>query len=415
LQGLPDGVWLCGSCRLSRKERTLTRLNEKTLVDLIDQVYEVAFEPNLWPRCLETVRTTFDAGQAKFAYYDLASRDGSIEVAAGADPHYTELFRLRYARLNPWARNAQDKIRTGQVLHGEMLLPYEAVVRTEFYNDFLRPQDLHYWASSVLFQSEKVFGVLLVSRSRRAGRFTDEELAFQRELTPHLQRGAALYRKFREIELTRSCLLESVESLETGVILLDSQGRMTAYNRAAAEVLEGRDGLILGRDGGLTALDRSSCAMLEKLIGQALQMSCGNGRKLSGTLAVQRVSRRRPYSVSVAPISSPHGERVLDLPYACVSVVDPEKQLDSAKKKLSTIFALTGAEATLAVHLSRGKSLAAAATEMGVSMNTIRTHLKRIFSKTDTNRQGELVALLNTFRADPVHPSDGYSGIQFPN
>jgi DNA-binding CsgD family transcriptional regulator len=385
------------------------------LVDLIDQVYEVAFEPSLWPRCLETLRTTFDASQAKFAYYDLANREGSVEVSAGADPHFTELFRLRYARLNPWTRHARIEIRAGQVLHGDMLLADEELVRTEFYNDFLRPQDLHYWAGPTLFRNDQVLGTLLLSRSRKAGRFTDEEQAFMRELTPHLQRGAALYRKFREIELTRSCLLESVESFETGVILLDSQAHIAGHNRTAAEVLEDRDGLILERDGSLGAIQPSTGAALARLIGHALQISLGTGRELAGALTIPRTSGRRPYSIQVVPVRSPREARIADLPYACVFVVDPEKELDLAKRKLSTIFGLTGAEATLAVHLSRGKSLAAAAAEMGVSMNTIRTHLKRIFSKTDTNRQGELVALLNTFGIDPTHPNAKNSGIRFPN
>jgi DNA-binding CsgD family transcriptional regulator len=51
---------------------------------------------------------------------------------------------------------------------------------------------------------------------------------------------------------------------------------------------------------------------------------------------------------------------------------------------------------------------------MGVSMNTIRTHLKRIFSKTDTNRQGELVALLNTFGMEPGFGPSTDFGIRIP-
>jgi len=374
----------------------------------------VALEPSLWPRCLEAWRTTFDASQAKFVYYDLATREGSIEVSAGADPHYTELFRLRYARLNPWTRHIGHEMRAGQVLHGEMLLSDEELMRTEFYNDFQRPQDLHYWAGPNLFRNEQVMGALVVSRSRRAGRFTDEELAFQRELMPHVQRGVTLYRKFREIELAKSCLLESAESAETGVILLDSRARMAAHNRAVAVVLEDRDGLIVDRGGALGATSPSTDAALKKLVGHALEISIGKGRKLAGTLSIPRTSGRRPYSVHVAPVRSPLEERFADLPYACVFVIDSEKTLDAAKNKLSAIFGLTGAEATLAVHLSRGKSLAAAATEMGVSMNTIRTHLKRVFSKTDTNRQGELVALLNTFGKDPTPYPSTNSSIRFP-
>lgn len=374
----------------------------------------MALEPSCWPRCLETWRKTFAASQAKFVYYDLAGRSGSIEVSAGADPRFNELFRLRYARLSPYVRHRSPELHAGQVVHGEMLLPDEELVRTEFYRDYLQPQDVHYWAGPILFRNDQVLGMLLVSRSRRIGRFTAEELAFQRELLPHLQRGAALYRKFREIELTRNCLLDSIESNDTGVILLDCRGRLAALNRAADELLEAHDGLMLHRNGKLGTCSESCSAALEKVIGHALEISLGLGRTTPGLLSVPRPSGKRPYSVQVAPVKPRADERPGDLPYVSVFVVDPDKAIDAAREKLTAVFGLTSAEATLAVQLSRGQSLATAATEMGVSMNTIRTHLKRIFSKTDTNRQAELVALLNTAGWDPALDPKLQLGIGFP-
>jgi DNA-binding CsgD family transcriptional regulator len=44
--------------------------------------------------------------------------------------------------------------------------------------------------------------------------------------------------------------------------------------------------------------------------------------------------------------------------------------------------------------LAEGKSFAEACVEMAITDNTGRTHLKRIFSKTDTNRQSALVKLI---------------------
>jgi DNA-binding CsgD family transcriptional regulator len=44
----------------------------------------------------------------------------------------------------------------------------------------------------------------------------------------------------------------------------------------------------------------------------------------------------------------------------------------------------------------QGRSLDEASEELHVSISTVRTHLKRIFSKTGTSRQGELVKLLLT-------------------
>src|SRR5262245_31866110 len=57
-------------------------------------------------------------------------------------------------------------------------------------------------------------------------------------------------------------------------------------------------------------------------------------------------------------------------------------------------FGLTPAEARLALQLVAGETLRSAAAKLGISYETVRTHLKTIFNKTGTCRQAELVVVL---------------------
>ena len=61
---------------------------------------------------------------------------------------------------------------------------------------------------------------------------------------------------------------------------------------------------------------------------------------------------------------------------------------------LATLFGLTPAEARLAISLAEGHSLELIAHEQEISTATARNQLKSVFLKTDTHKQGELVALL---------------------
>lgn len=63
---------------------------------------------------------------------------------------------------------------------------------------------------------------------------------------------------------------------------------------------------------------------------------------------------------------------------------------------LTSLFDLTPAEVKLATALARGLSLQAAAAEAGLQFSTVRTYLNRIFRKTGTNQQSQLVALLKS-------------------
>jgi DNA-binding CsgD family transcriptional regulator len=63
--------------------------------------------------------------------------------------------------------------------------------------------------------------------------------------------------------------------------------------------------------------------------------------------------------------------------------------------RLRCTFGLTKAEARLAMHLAKGRSLACAAEIFGVRLSTLRSQLGQIYGKTGTNRQVELAALLH--------------------
>lgn len=58
------------------------------------------------------------------------------------------------------------------------------------------------------------------------------------------------------------------------------------------------------------------------------------------------------------------------------------------------IYSLTAAQAELAQLLCEGNDLAASAANLGVTVNTVRTHLQRLFDKTGTRSQAALVAKL---------------------
>jgi DNA-binding CsgD family transcriptional regulator len=64
--------------------------------------------------------------------------------------------------------------------------------------------------------------------------------------------------------------------------------------------------------------------------------------------------------------------------------------------RLRCHFGLTLAEARLALHLVGGETLRSAAVNLSTTYETARTLLKKIFSKTETCRQAELVLVILT-------------------
>ncbi len=70
---------------------------------------------------------------------------------------------------------------------------------------------------------------------------------------------------------------------------------------------------------------------------------------------------------------------------------------------LSGLFRLTQAEARLAAALASGLSLRDCAASLGIAFGTARAYLLRIFSKTGTGQQSELVSLLKSISTPRGH------------
>lgn len=58
-------------------------------------------------------------------------------------------------------------------------------------------------------------------------------------------------------------------------------------------------------------------------------------------------------------------------------------------------FDLTEAQARLAIFLSEGGTIGEYAATMGLSVETVRSHLKSVFAKTGVKRQAELAILMH--------------------
>ena len=59
------------------------------------------------------------------------------------------------------------------------------------------------------------------------------------------------------------------------------------------------------------------------------------------------------------------------------------------------MYGFTNCESQLAALLARGTNLNDAAEHLGVSINTVKTHLRGVYEKMGTNKQARVVAQLN--------------------
>lgn len=81
-------------------------------------------------------------------------------------------------------------------------------------------------------------------------------------------------------------------------------------------------------------------------------------------------------------------------PVALIALEDPDMERRGFADNLTCQFGLTPAEASVALVLMDGDGHQAVAARLDVSGSTVRTHMPRIFEKTDIHQQAQLFRLL---------------------
>ena len=164
-------------------------------------------------------------------------------------------------------------------------------------------------------------------------------------------------------------------------------------NCAAEQILAENDGL-MAEKGVLAASTANATKEIGSKVTAAALTARGTGISAGGLIRIERSSGKRPFSLVVMPLSrlafSPDGRE----PAVMVFVTDPETKSRTAPEALAHAYHLTPAESRLAEQLMHGETLMRAAERLGVSHNTARTHLQKIYQKTNTSHQGELVRVL---------------------
>jgi DNA-binding CsgD family transcriptional regulator/PAS domain-containing protein len=368
---------------------------DDTIDRQIAEFAELAFADDPWERIFPTLVRT---GRARWGTVLTQEATGvaTIHAAAGLAPAMRTAYETYYGPRSPLVR-ATATMPIGEVFVDHQYHDYRGYLRSEAYNEYFRPLHGDHLMSANLMHlpGRRAHAYLGLRRSARDGRFQPAEMRWLARLAPHLTqvlRVQALLAARQAAQATSGALLDL---LPNGVFLVDREARVLEMNRAAHALLTAADGLLL-QQGRLAAASTADTRRLRRLVAQADDQQ--RGMDDAPGLALARPSGRRGYQVLVATLPAAAAEDRFDValrrPAVAVFVDDPAVRPAPPLQALQRLYQLTPAEARLAAKLATGISLQQAADEIGIAKETARGYLKRIFGKTATSRQGELVRLL---------------------
>jgi DNA-binding CsgD family transcriptional regulator len=351
------------------------------LPKLVGAIYETTAEPGSWHEFLKSLAEALDADAVFLQRHQFSDHRSEILAAYGVSPSLQEAYNSTLSALNVWREAGEQSFIKGQVLSADRLIPTGKLRDTEFYRAFL--EDLGCAASieGIIARNNGQAHTIAAMRRNTKPAWEPGDQEILRDLLPHLARMCRLHQ--------RSVLCRTMEMLmdgsEAGVMLLSAGARVLHANLTAKRVLAAEDGLAL-RSGVLCWARRTTNESVMSYVNEA--QSAG----MPIPVRIDRISMQRPFHLVVIPISLKGV--ILEEVHAAVLVSDAEQAKSMNPALLSGFYDLTPKEAVIANLIHQGKTLERVARELNISGKTARTHLRRIFSKTRTSRQAELVALL---------------------
>jgi len=261
---------------------------------------------------------------------------------------------------------------------------------TRFYTDLLHPSGTEYiLGMNVAFLGDKT-ALLSISRKKEQGPFGVPEKIFLESLAEHLSRALATFIKVGELVNEREVFGDALDQLHIGAILLDRSGRFIHANMTGREILRETRGLAL-EDGFLGPSEKDFQAKFAAFIAGGI---AAYERRDSGhcEILMLRSEGNRMLQALVRPSvhHSPIGK--MSAPAICVFVNLAEKHPAPSSDVIREVFEFTRTESVIVSMLLTGLATKEIAQELGISLATVRTHMKSIFAKAGVGRQAELVS-----------------------
>lgn len=361
-----------------------------TIHDAIRAIYDAATAPERWPATLQKIADcTGDVGAVLLWRRD----DGSFGTIVSPS---LEASQAEYEAL--WATRDIRAVRVlerGFHLSSDVATDGDVVTDDEIadlpiYRDFLFPQGLGWFAAVSVAPDPRVRVFVSVQRARGEARFGDAERRLVGQLGRHVEQALRLGMRLIEADVEIAGLTDVLATMRIGVFGLDALGRVTMSNPSGQALI---DSSLRLREGRLVPLHRDDATRFV----EAQRALLGDGDPpdpkpillQAGDDGTRLVVQFLPVGTAAALDSAMMAQTRL---IALVVPLEPNGPVDPTL--LRDLLGLTLNESRVASLVGSGLQPRSVAEHLGITEETTRTVLKRVFSKIGVSRQAELVGLL---------------------
>jgi DNA-binding CsgD family transcriptional regulator len=370
---------------------------------LIGDIYDAALDRALWPSVLESTCGYVHGFSAMLGVDDSIERDVHFFCEWGTDPQALKSYSELYGRLNPMSIPTMLYAKVGSVYATSDLVPYDELIASRFFKEWVAPQGVVDAISVTLDKSARSYAALVVQRHACQGRVDDDMRRRLSLLAPHFRRAVAIGKVIELHKVEAASLADTLDGLATAMVLVASSGRIVHAN-AAAHAMLARASVIRIAGDKLAAIDGQAERALLDIFANAGAGDAAVGIKgIDVPLAATDGER---YVAHVLPLTS-GARKKTGVAYSAVAAVFVRKAAFESPHPIETIantFKLTPAEMRVLMTIVDIGGVPEVAPILGISETTVKTHLQHVFAKTGASRQADLVKLIAGYMSPLAGP-----------
>lgn len=378
-------------------------IDQQRLSEAIGAVYDTVIDGGLWTHTIERLCGLIGAGFGSLAVIDPAIPTVRFLASWGSDPHWARLLEEKYAVMMPYY-SVLDRFAVGEPFNGAMMERHfdgPDVSTGTFVREWAEPFGVMDSVNTIVTRNCSRYVTLNFGTMFHSGGTGGRELEIARLITPHVRRANGLSDLIDTKSVTTSTFERTLDTLQISVFIVNAKGMILHANTAAGDAVGNGDPISAVR--GMIAAVRTEETHALRL---EIERATAEGRHIEGSGVVPlRHKDGRPAMAHVLPLH--RGDLRPGLiagAAAAILVTPPKAPAGVPTEALAALFELTSAEVRVVNEIAAGKNRGEAASSLGLADSTVKTHLERIFSKTETSTQQELSRLISDLSAPVVRP-----------
>jgi DNA-binding CsgD family transcriptional regulator len=361
--------------------------------NLLSLVYATATDRSKWQEFCDAL-SSFNSAPIMMFGHNIGTDESLGIIGGGLDPAQLVRYHQHFAVQNPWM-HMNVAMPVGTVGVSDQALPRHDLFKTEFYNDWLQPQEDIVAGPAVICHrsTDRIVAMAGPCRARKVDKTLPHTVALFQSLVPHLARSIKIA---SALSNSSSTSFSHLDASSSAIIIVQQNGQIGFINKSAEYFISNTQSIYANHVDKLTSGNEQLLAFLN-IATVAMQNNDFDSLPEPVSLKDHKTGSCVIHAhIFPSEIDQKFPCTAWSNPVAGAFVITGRFGIGRADdySKIARSLGATPAEALLAQGLLDGQSLYDYAELNSVSRHTVRNQMRALLHKTETANQMEFVRMM---------------------